>query len=78
VGLPVALHVPCVVHKIKNWPIFGKLTKKDEPTLYGVGQSNPPNDQALQWRVHAELDKKQVSLLLLPMSLVMHTGCAVA
>jgi len=31
-----------------------------------------------QWRGHAELDKKQVSLLLLPISLVMHAGCAVA
>jgi len=27
---------------------FGKLTKKDEQTLSGVGQSNPPNDQAMQ------------------------------
>jgi len=30
--------------------------------LVGVGQSNPPNDQAMQWIGHTELDKKQVAL----------------
>jgi len=39
-----------------------------------VGQGNPPNDQAVQQRGHAELEKKQLSLMLLPMSLVKHTG----
>jgi len=36
-----------VVPKNKKLAHFGKLTKKDEQ-LVGVGQSNPPNDQAVQ------------------------------
>jgi len=55
---------------------FSKLTEKDEPTLSGLLAL--ARATLLQWLGDAELDKKQVSLLLLPMFLVMHNGHVVA
>jgi len=51
------------------------LTKKHEPTLSGLLALARTT---IQWIGGAKLGKKQVSLLLLPTSLVLHTGHVVA
>jgi len=69
----LALHVPDLCGgQNKKLAHFGKLTEKDEPTLSGLLALARATLQMFK------LCMTSVSLLLLPMSLVKHTGHVVA